>query len=109
MSKKTELLKYIAKINKESTGTPTIADIEIIQKELEYIKGRKSAALTRITEQEKEGNRLAAKRSRRAFNYCCKYEKQLKNILDGYTKHKGKHYTKDGTQRFIEAWELPKK
>lgn len=112
MSKKQELLDYIAKNKKEAELIKALCkqkDIATIKAELEYIQGRKTAALIRATEQEAAGDRVNARRSRRAYKFCCKYERQLANIIEGYKGHPGKHYTKNGTQRYIDARELPRK
>ena len=93
---KTRLLKLIAGYKKDR-------DIEAIQKELEEIKKGKAAAYKQMQEHEKKGEGVSLERSRQAYNYCCKYEKQLEHIIDGYNhRNSGKVFTKDALNRYID-------
>ena len=112
MSKKQELLDYIAEIKGETEKIKKLRksqDLASIAQELRFIRDRKAAALERITEQEAAGDKASARRSRKAYNFCSKYEKQLANILEGYKAHPGKHFTKDGTNRYVNSIEPPQK
>ena len=73
-----------------------------IKEELAKIRKNKSAAYDRMIAQTKAGSTVSAQNSRKAYDFCCKYEKQLEGIIDGYEHMKsGKGYfTKDGANRY---------
>ena len=112
MSRKQELLNYIAEYERERKKLKELRrqeSIAEISKELKFIRERKAAAKERMEKQAAAGDKENARRSSKAFKYCEKYEKQLANILEGYKAHPGKHFTKDARNRFVNSIEPPKK
>lgn len=96
-AEKTRLLKLIEGYKQAET----IAECTGIKEELETIRKNKAAACKRMNAQKKAGDLRSAELSGKAYDFCCKYEKQLENIIAGYEQlNSNKYFTKDGKHRF---------
>lgn len=97
-AEKTRLLKLIDGYKKADS----LAECTGIKAELEKIRKSKSAAYKRMTTQKKAGDTRSAELSGKAYDFCCTYEKQLENIIDGYKHQNNERYyfTKDAKNRY---------
>ncbi len=82
-----------------------LAECSGIKEELESLKKHKEEAYKQMNVQRKAGDEKGAEINSEVYDFCCKYEKQLENIIDGYVGlNAGKHFTKDGQHRFRNAY-----
>lgn len=77
-------------------------EIQGFKKELDKVEKWKREAWDRMKRQSAAGDLEKANLSRKAYEFSCKYAKQLEHIIDGYQKRKsGKiWFTKDAASRY---------
>lgn len=99
MTDREKLLAFIGNMKEETRK----AEIKDIQQELAKIRKAKAAAFKRMKAQEQTGDLELAKRSRGAYEYCEKYQRQLEHMLDGRRKKTSNIvFTKDAQRRYVK-------
>lgn len=81
-------------------------EIQGFKKELAKVEKWKREAWDRMKRQSAAGDLEKANLSRKAYEFSCKYAKQLEHIIDGYQhQNSGKLFTKDASpgERYVDS------